>query len=70
LSVQELVLFWKRRDGLRCVALKRPPTKPHDKKLWELRVMRTSRIVKCEAFVGFRQAMRAAQMWRADFMPD
>ena len=53
-KTDELVLLWKRKDGLRCVALKRAPTRPHDTKLWELRVVRLSRVIKREAFEGFR----------------
>ena len=70
MNADELVLLWKRRDGLRCVALKHPPTAKNSKKLWELRVMRLSRVIKCEAFHGFRAAMQAARLWRADFLVD
>jgi hypothetical protein len=69
-KTDELVLLWKRKDGVRCVALKRAPTRPHDTKLWELRVVRLSRVIKREAFEGFRAVMRAAQIWRADFLAD
>jgi len=55
---------------VRCVALKRAPTRPRDTKLWELRVVRLSRVIKREAFEGFRAVMRAAQIWRADFLAD
>lgn len=67
---EELVLLWKRRDGMRCVALKHEPTKDNRKKLWELRVVRMSRVIKSEAFSGFQAAMRAAQTWRSDFLAD
>jgi hypothetical protein len=70
MSAEELVLFWKRRDGVRCVALKREPTAANRTKLWELRVTRVGRIVKSEMFSGFRAAMRAAQIWRSDFLAD
>lgn len=70
MSADELVLFWKRRDGVRCVAIKHEPTKANRTKLWELRVMRMSRVIKSEVFSGFRAAMQAAQVWRADFLVD
>lgn len=66
----ELVLLWKRRDGVRCVALKHRPTKLNRTKLWELRVMRVSRVIKSEVFSGFQGAMQAAQLWRSDFLVD
>jgi hypothetical protein len=63
---EELVLFWKRHDGVRCVALKRPPRTTKSKR-WEVRVVRASRIIKREVFDSFRAAMRAAETWRVDF---
>jgi hypothetical protein len=70
MNADELVLFWKRADGLRCVAVKHAPTPTNRKKLWELRVMRLSRVIKCEAFDGFRAVLQAAQLWRSDFLVD
>jgi hypothetical protein len=69
-KTNELVMLWKRKDGVRCVALKHAPTRPDDTKLWELRVVRLSRVIKREAFETFRAVMRAAQIWRADFLVD
>lgn len=69
-KTNELVLLWKRKDGLRCVALKHAPTVENKTKLWELRVVRLSRVIKREAFEGFRSVMRAAQIWRTDFLVD
>jgi hypothetical protein len=68
-KVEELVLFWKRADGVRCVALKHAPSE-HGTKRWELRVTRLSRIIKREVFENFREAMRAARLWRSDFAAD
>jgi hypothetical protein len=63
--------FWKRRDGVRCVALNRVPTSTNRTKLRELRVMRVSRVIKSEIFSGFRAAMgAAAQVRRTDFLAD
>ncbi len=66
----ELVVLWKRRDGLRCVALKPTARRTDDQRQWELRVTRPGRIIKREFFPGFRAALRAAQLWRADFVPE
>jgi hypothetical protein len=65
-KAEELVLLWKRADGMRCVALKHAPTKQGTKR-WELRVTRLSRIIKREVFDSFRGAMHAATLWRSDF---
>jgi hypothetical protein len=62
-----LVLFWKRDDGVRCVALKHPAARVAAGKRWELRVWAGDRLVKRERFATFRRTMRAAEMWRADF---
>ena len=62
-----LVLFWKRDDGVRCVALKHPAARVVEGKRWELRVWTGDRLVKHERFATFRRTMRAAEMWRADF---
>jgi hypothetical protein len=62
----DLVLFWKREGGVRCVAQKRPPGRGRDKR-WELRVLNGERLVKRELFQTFRGAMRAAATWREDF---
>ena len=62
-----LVLFWKRDDGVRCVALKHPPARAAAGKRWELRVWTGDRLVKHERFATFRRTMRAAEIWRADF---
>jgi hypothetical protein len=62
----DLVLFWKRQGGVRCVAQKRPPGRGRDKR-WELRVLNGDRLVKRELFQTFRGAMRAAATWREDF---
>jgi hypothetical protein len=70
MDANELVLLWKRRDGVRCVALKHEPTRTNRTKLWELRVVRVSRVIKSEVFSGFQAAMSAAQLWRADFLVD
>ena len=68
-SDSDLVLFWKREGGVRCVALKRPPARARDKR-WELRVVNGDRLVKRELFQTFRRAMRAAATWREDFGVD
>ena len=68
-SENDLVLFWKREGGVRCVALKRPPARARDKR-WELRVLNGERLVKRELFQTFRGAMRAASTWREDFGVD
>ena len=68
-SENDLVLFWKRDGGVRCVALKRPPARARDKR-WELRVLNGDRLVKRELFQTFRRAMRAAATWREDFGVD
>jgi hypothetical protein len=65
-AAEELVLFWKRKDGVRCVALKRPATTAKSKR-WEVRVVRASRVIKSEVFDTFLAAMRAAESWRGDF---
>jgi hypothetical protein len=65
-KAEELVLLWKRPDGMRCVALKHAPGKQGAKR-WELRVTRLSRIIKREVFDNFRKAMNAATLWRSDF---
>ena len=65
-SDNHLVQFWKRDDGLRCVALKHPAASARAKR-WELRVLTGGRLVKHEQFLTFRRAMRAAATWRADF---
>ena len=70
MGADELVLLWKRADGVRCVALKHRPTRLNRTKLWELRVVRLSRVIKSEVFSGFQGAMRAAQVWRSDFLVD
>jgi hypothetical protein len=62
-----LVLFWKRDDGVRCVALKHPAARAVAGKRWELRVWTGDRLVKHERFATFRRTMRAAELWRTDF---
>ncbi len=68
MTAHELVVLWKRHDGLRCVALKPETRKSARARQWELRVTRLGRIIKREIFPGFRAAMHAAQVWRADFL--